>query len=260
MLPTALASTRASTSTALCQNHRVPKVPRTSLMNSRAAARALLQPRASDAICLVTPKTNKWGACGPLAGPHVWPAANGSWLPPVAPGLTTCLGLPSLQAWRAILSGVWAPATCWVTLGTNPPLLVQDTYQTSLKSQRQSTGRMGVMPAGTYNRGPLHAMDPTTRITPDTTHSKHLAHRARILREERTRSRKAPLNHLFLSLWPRRRMPLTRGTPAHGCTLYHLGLVTARLPPQGLPDLGYRWSPFEQMMPFSQLSPNIHIG
>ena len=83
-------------------------------------------------------------------------------------------------------------------------------------------------------------MDPTTRIIPDATRSKHLAHRARILREERARSRKAPLKHLFLSLWPRRRMPLRRGTLAHGCTLYHLGLVTAKLPPQGFPGLGYR--------------------
>lgn len=83
------------------------------------------------------------------------------------------------------------------------PLLVLDAHQASLGSWRQSTERAGMRPIVIHNKGPLHTTDPTD-------HSKHLAPRARIPTEERARSRRAPLKHLLLSLWPRRTIPLRR--------------------------------------------------
>ena len=83
------------------------------------------------------------------------------------------------------------------------PLLVLDAHQASLGSWRQSTEKAGMRPTVIRNTGPIHAMDPADN-------SKHLAPRARIPREERARSRRAPLKHLLLSLWPRRMTSLRR--------------------------------------------------
>lgn len=71
-----------------------------SLINSRAAAKALLQPRASATHLPITPKTNKWGVISPLGkGPpayYLLPMDPGYHY--VAPGLTiqlwVCLTAP----------------------------------------------------------------------------------------------------------------------------------------------------------------------
>ena len=111
-----------------------------------------------------------------------------------------------------------------------PPLLVLDAHQASLGSWRQSTERAGMRPIVIHNKGSLHTTDPAD-------HSKHLAPRARIPTEERARSRRAPLKHLLLSLWPRRTIPLRR-SPWSSMLPLQSGLMNTLPPSPGTPMPG----------------------
>ena len=200
MLPTAPASARTSTSTTMCHDHTNPRMLRMSLMNMRSAVKASLWLRASDAVCLATPKTNDWGISLPSTAvtdcPSSLAATRGPWsdhLPGSAP-TTRPEGHPQQDV---------GPSYLQSRPRAEAPLLVLDAHQASLGSWRQSTERAGMRPIVIHNKGPLH----TTYLAD---HSKHLAPRARIPTEERARSRRAPLKHLLLSLWPRRMIPLRR--------------------------------------------------
>ena len=241
------ASVRASISTTVHHHYAGPRVPSTMLVKARSDTSASPQCRASEYHYLVRFKTNAWGAFHLSTGPSCdQPMGIGYQERSLVRPLTWVQPPPQDQ--RAILSGVWIPTTCWVALGTEATLLIQDVHQASLSSRTQSTERAGKKSKAICNKGHPPSYGSHRQSDPWHCPLQVPVSQGQDYKGRECKIKKNPSETPASSLWCRR-TPF-RKTLDDGYALCHPGWVKARLTLQGLPVWGYKWCPFYELMPF----------